>query len=130
MTKTAIQMVKTSLLRHIEGFSEKRVCWLRDKILKEGIWVKPLALDQEHNLVLDGQHRMEVALSIGLKCVPAVKYDYSSVKVWSLRENYEFDWVRVVDTVLSGTIYPYKTVKHEFGPSFPSCNHPLDELMI
>jgi L-serine kinase (ADP) len=130
MTKVVVEMVETIRLRHIEGYSAKRVSWLHDKILKEGIWTVPLALDQEHNLVLDGQHRMEVALSIGLKRVPAVKYDYSSVKVWSLRKNYEFDWARVVDTVLSGTIYPYKTVKHEFGPSSPSCNHPLDELMI
>jgi L-serine kinase (ADP) len=129
MTKVTIQMVETGFLRHIEGFSVKRVSWLRDKILKEGIWTKPLALDQEHNLVLDGQHRMEVALSIGLKHVPAVKYDYASVKVWSLRKNYEFDWERVVEIVLSGTIYPYKTVKHAFGSPFPSCSHPLEELM-
>ena len=122
-------MVETIRLRHIEGYSVKRVSWLKNKILKEGIWTKPLALDQEHNLVLDGQHRMEVALAIGLKYVPTVKYDYASVKVWSLRKNYEFDWKRVVETVLSGMTYPYKTVKHSFGTTFPSCKFSLPELM-
>lgn len=121
-------MVQTSVLKHIEGFSEKRVTWLKQKILDEGIWTKPLALDEEHNLVLDGQHRMEVAMSLGLKFVPAIKYDYSTIKVWSLRKTYSFNWSEVVNYVLSGSIYPYKTVKHDFGPSFPSCKYLISEL--
>ena len=128
MKKNPIQMVQTSVLKHIEGFSVKRVTWLKQKILDEGVWTKPLALDKKHNLVLDGQHRMEVAISLGLKFVPAIKYDYSTIKVWSLRKTYSFNWSEVVKYVLSGSIYPYKTVKHDFGPSFPSCKYLLSEL--
>lgn len=124
-----IEMVEVDTLKHIEGFSKKRVQWLKDKILKEGVWNKPLALEREHCLVLDGQHRMEVAKALGLKRVPAVKYEYAAVKIWSLRPGkYEFTWEMVVQRALVGDIYPYKTVKHEFPAPLPPCYFALDEL--
>lgn len=116
-------------LRHIEGFSRKRVEWLTNKILSEGIWSKPVALDSEHNLVLDGQHRMEAAKRIGLKWVPAVRYVYAEVEVWSLRPNHSFDWQTVVRRALADDPYPYKTVKHGFPEGgLPACRLPLEEL--
>ena len=53
-----IEMVDVTFLKHIEGFSKKRVQWLKDKIVREGVWNKPVALDVSHGLVLDGQHRI------------------------------------------------------------------------
>jgi len=127
--KIKIEMVEVDRLKHIEGFSKKRVQWLKDKIVSEGIWNKPVALDNEHGLVLDGQHRMEVARALGLKRIPAVKYSYPAVRIWSLRPGkYEFTWETVVLNALQGNIYPYKTVKHEFPLPLPSCSYALDEL--
>ena len=116
-----VELVPVLSLRHIEGFSPKRVEWLRSKILKEGIWTKPLALDKDEGLVLDGQHRMEVAISLDLTVVPAVKYDDAEVDVWSLRPKYSFDWKKVVENSLLGDIYPFKTVKHRFPVPLPEC---------
>jgi hypothetical protein len=127
--QSPIELVPVSRLKHIEGFSEKRVVWLMNKILSEGIWVKPLALEKTHQLVLDGQHRMEVARRLNLRQVPGVLYDYAKVDVWSLRKNYTFDWKVVVDKALSGEIYPYKTVKHRFPHDLPICCYKIDELM-
>ncbi|UJW80187.1 hypothetical protein [Hydrogenophaga sp. SL48] len=125
-----IEMVDVTFLKHIEGFSKKRVQWLKDKIVREGVWNKPVALDVSHGLVLDGQHRMEVAKALGLKRIPAIKYDYSAVKVWSLRPGkHEFTWETVVARALAGDIYPYKTVKHEFPVPLPACHFSIDELM-
>jgi hypothetical protein len=121
-------MVETRLLRHIEGFSPRRVEWLKNKIVRDGIWKKPIALDSDHHLVLDGQHRMEVALVLGLKRIPAVKFDYALVRVWSLRPKYTFDWQHVVERALAGDIYPYKTVKHAFPAAIPTCEFNLNEL--
>lgn len=124
-----IEMVDVALLKHIEGFSKKRVQWLKEKILREGVWNKPVALDGSHGLVLDGQHRMEVAKALGLKRIPAIKYDYSAVKVWSLRPGkHDFTWQTVVERALAGDIYPYKTVKHEFPVPLPACHFSIDEL--
>ncbi len=123
-----IELVPVLKLRHIEGFSERRVEKLKTKIVNEGVWIKPIALDNNENLVLDGQHRMEVARSLGLSVVPAVKYEYAEVEVWSLRPKYSFDWQKVVEKAVAGDIYPYKTVKHRFPTPLPSCEYSLDEL--
>jgi L-serine kinase (ADP) len=128
MVDPVIELVNVDSLRHIEGFSRRRVEWLKGKILKEAIWIKPIAIDDCHSLVLDGQHRMEVALALELKKVPAVKYDYSTVTVWSLRKNYVFDWKLVTERALIGDIYPYKTVKHRFPEAVPLCHYLIEEL--
>lgn len=123
-----IVFVSTSKLIHIEGFSKKRVSWLVEKIKDENIWTKPIAIDSLHYLVLDGQHRMEAAKLLGFKVVPAIKYDYSKVKLWSLRPNYQFDWQEVTKRSLEGKPYPYKTVKHEFDYKLPEIEIALEQL--
>lgn len=123
-----IILVPTNSLIHIEGFSKKRVNWLVDKIIKDNHWTNPLAIDSDYHLVLDGQHRMEAAKFLGFKNVPVIKYDYSNVKLWSLRPNYEFDWKEVTRRSLAGMPYPYKTVKHEFDMKLPKCEIPLETL--
>jgi hypothetical protein len=124
-----IELVSPALLRHLEGFSARRVAWLRERVVREGRWKKPIALDDEHNIVLDGQHRVEVAIALGLQRVPVVRYPYASVEVWSLRPKYQFTWRDVVRHVLGGEIYPYKTVKHRFPGKAAVCDYPLAELM-
>jgi hypothetical protein len=123
-----VVMVDPTKLRHIEGFSARRVKWLREKVVSEGRWIKPIALDDKHNLVLDGQHRMEVALALGLTRVPVVKFAYADVEVWSLRPNHKFTWKDVVERAIAGDIYPYKTVKHRFPRELPACDFALEEL--
>ena len=128
MSEKKIELVPVQSLLHIEGHSKKRVLWLTEKILEEQIWTKPIAIDDEYNLVLDGQHRMEVAKKLGFTLIPAIRYAYSDVKVWSLRPNYDFDWKLVVSRALTHDIYPYKTVKHEFPEPLPSCLISLKDL--
>jgi hypothetical protein len=124
-----IELVPPESLRHIEGFSSRRVAWLRAKVERDGRWTKPLAIDDEHALVMDGQHRMEVALELGLRRVPAVKYSYAAVEIWSLRPRISFTWRDVVARALAGDPYPYKTVKHRFPGEAPACDFRLEELM-
>lgn len=128
MQTIEIELVPVDRLVHIEGHSDKRVEWLMQKMRDEGIWTKPIAVDDAYFLVLDGQHRMEAALRLGLSRVPVVKYTYSSVKLWSLRPQYQFDWRLVTERSLAGDPYPYKTVKHEFPVPVPACAIPLAEL--
>lgn len=124
-----IEIVQVERLRHIEGFSRKRVEWLVDKIQDEGVWTKPLALDFEFDLVLDGQHRMEAAKVLELRLVPVVRYVYAEVEVWSLRPNHEFNWKRVTERALANQPYPYKTVKHRFpSGGLPPCAIALKAL--
>lgn len=124
-----IQFISPLKLTHIEDFDQSRVEWLKEKILREGVWTKPLAIDKDYNLVMDGQHRMEVALSLNLRLVPVVFFSYEKTKISSLRSEFEFDWKIVVDRAINKDPFPYKTVHHDFPKnSLPDCNITLDEL--
>jgi len=123
-----VSLIDPKTLRHIEGFSAKRVAWLKKKVLSEGLWTKPLCVEREHLLVMDGQHRMEVALALGLSVVPCLLFDYDDVEVWSLRHTEEVTRELVVQRSLGENIYPYKTAKHGFPIEVPAIEMPLESL--
>src|SRR6185437_9670641 len=122
-----VELIDVSTLRHIEGFSARRVTWLAKKISLEGVWKVPLVLDRRNHLVMDGQHRMEVARRLGLSLVPALLYGYDEVEVWSLRPgHYTVSPAEIVTRTLSGDIYPNKTAKHRFPcGTLPELSIPL-----
>ena len=124
-----IELLPVKSLTHIEGFSIKREKWLRKKILNEGRWSVPLKVDSEYKLVMDGQHRMEVAKNLDLKFVPCIVYKYLDVKVWSLRKEYEVTQSEIINNYKKNYIYPYKTAKHKFphGENIV-INYKLEEL--
>jgi len=121
--------VNVDQLKHIEDFGRKRVDWLKNKILSEGVWTVPLKIEKKNFLVMDGQHRMEVAKLLNLKYVPCILYSYDEVKVWSLRDNYEVNADLITQRVFEDNIYPYKTAKHAFPDSGDlKCEIPLSQL--
>ena len=126
--ETKIKLVKTSFLRHVEDYSEKRVKWLREKIVGEGIWNKPICIDGEFGIVMDGQHRMEVAKELGFTVVPALTFNHDDVDFWSLRKSHQVNKEKIMENFESGKIYPYKTVKYGFPVDVPSCSFNLAEL--
>lgn len=128
MPNGQIKLIPTELLRHIEGYSKKRVAWLVEKIKTEACWTKPLCISEDHYLVMDGQHRMEAAKILGLPYVPCVVFNYHAVEIWSLRDNYHVDHETVINRAIHDNIYPYKTVKHRFPSDIPALSIALAEL--
>jgi len=126
-----VELIEVCTLRHIEGFSARRVAWLEKKITREGVWTVPVVLDRSHHLVMDGQHRMEVARRLGLAVIPALLYRYDQVEVWSLRpEKYTVSGPEVMRRALTGDTYPYKTAKHRFPcGKLPEISIPLYQLL-
>ena len=59
-------LIDPKKLNPIEGHSIERVNWLSEKIVSEGYWSKPIAIAKEHNLVMDGHHRLESSLKLNL----------------------------------------------------------------
>ena len=123
-----IELVEVSKLSHVEGYSGKRVNWLMEKITQEGVWNLPICIDRDFGIVMDGQHRLEVAKALDLSLIPAVKFSHSEVDFWSLRDNHEVSLEKILDNFKSGEIYPYKTVKYGFPFPIPSCSISVGEL--
>jgi choline kinase len=109
-----IVLIEIEKLKHVEGFDDERAALLVEKIQNDGIWTLPVYIEKNHNIVLDGQHRVEAARKMDLKYIPVIGFDYNELSVWTLRKEEKVDVDTVVRRVNSGNIYPYKTVKHRF----------------
>ena len=105
-------------LNPIEDFDSNRVDWLKEKIQKEEKWTVPLAVAQEHNLVMDGHHRLQVALNLNLQKIPCFIYSYSLIKTFSLRKEVKVSSEIIIKNFLHSKIFPYKTAKHELSIPF------------
>jgi len=112
-----------------EGFGPKKVKSLKNKILKDGIWIRPICVDKKYFLIMDGHHRFEVAKQLGFKHIPCKLYNYDEVEVRSMRKNYRITKKLIIKRALSGNVYPYKTVKHKFPGGYPKSNVPIDLLL-
>lgn len=125
-----MKLVKLTLLKHIEAFSPTRVANMTRKIRDRGILERPICVEENHWLILDGQHRYQVAKALGLKYIPCQLFDYSDedLLVWSLRDDCEVSKELVIERSLSGNIYPYKTAKHKFPRKKLKPMIPLDVL--
>lgn len=124
-----ITMVDVHSLHSIEDHNKERVRELQEKILNEGKWTVPVIVTKGSNLVLDGQHRFEVAKNLNLKNIPAILVDYNDVLVWTLRKEISVSAKKVENMILKKhELYPYKTVKHKFKFIIPSIHYSIDEL--
>lgn len=122
------EMVEVDKLLPIEKFIKNRIPTVKNKILRDGYWTKPVVIDKKHHLIMDGHHRFEVAKRLGFKKIPAISYDYSKVQIWSLRESELVTHELVRHRALVNDIYPNKTVKHEFPFQLPNIKVKLEEL--
>jgi len=75
---------------------------------------EPIRIEKNHNLILDGHRRYHLLKESGVKKIKVIKFDYSEVDVWSLREEINITKESVIEKIQDGWIYPYKTVKHKF----------------
>jgi hypothetical protein len=125
-----VELIEVKKLKHIEGHSSARVELIKDRICAAGFWLRPIYVEKNYFLVLDGQHRMEAAKLLGLKYIPAQLFDYNEVEVWSLRAEEAVARDIVIERARSGDIYPYKTVKHRFENQVTKIKFSLNDLKV
>lgn len=123
-----VKLLSISKLRPIEGIITDRSSELAEKIKKEGVWTKPLFVDHKDFLIMDGHHRYNAALQLGIRRVPIIQLDYRDIPIWSLRAGIDVSPSSVRKHVLFGKIFPSKTVKHNFKFDPPQCCYSLKDL--
>lgn len=124
-----ISLISIEKLKPIEDFIKERADQLFDTISKNEYWIKPIVIEREHHLILDGHHRFDVAKRMGLTHIPVVIVDYKDIEIWSLRPEEKVTHELVVSRALSDNIYPNKTVKHHFPFAIPECKIPIKNLV-
>ena len=112
-------LINPKKLNPIEDHIKERVDWLSKKIITEGYWSNPICIAKEHNLVMDGHHRLEASLKLGLNRVPCFIFSYKEIHIYSLRDGIEVSHEIIIKNFLKSKIFPYKTAKHELpSPKF------------
>lgn len=99
-------------------------------IRARGSWLEPIAVDREHGIVMDGNHRLCAARYLGLQYVPCVLVDYAdpglTVLDWTTGAPFDID--SIYRTVLAQRLFPHKTTRHLFSPGLPRTDVGLARL--
>jgi len=144
LTKTLLRsdaavLVKiTELIGHeqtIEEYLEE----LKNTIRSDGVLKKPIVVDEKHNVIIDGHHRLEALKRLRCQKIPVyfINYESQMVKIESWRDTEPITKDVVIRSALEGKKLPPKTTRHMVRASThwvhishiqKEINIPLEEL--
>lgn len=110
----AVRIVEMSLLKGHEKIDAQRLANLKAEIESDGILKKPIVVDVNTNVVLDGHHRIGALQALGCSKIPAVFVDYQSPKIGvkTAEDGEEYPKRKVIETALKGELLPPKSTWH------------------
>ena len=89
---------------------------LVDQIRADGYIRRPVLVDAEHFVVLDGHHRVEALRILGCTRIPAYLVDYDDPAIglttWPEAKVKTVSKKEVIERGLRGQLYPPKTTRH------------------
>ena len=127
-----VVFVDISSLRGHEEVISDNLAKRKDKLLSKGFY-KPIIVDRESMVILDGHHKWTAAKSLGLARVPVIMVDYLIdesvlVDVWPDCGKESVTKTEVLEMGVSGDVFPPKTSRHTLPFKIPSIRIPLSEL--
>ena len=127
-----VVLVETASLRGHEEVIPDNLETRTAKLLSKGFY-KPIIVDRESMVILDGHHKWTAATSLGLVRVPVILVDYLIdegvlVDVWPDCGKESITKTEVLEMGLSGDVFPPKTSRHTLPFNIPSIRIPLSEL--
>jgi ParB-like chromosome segregation protein Spo0J len=109
-----IRLINLKELKEHEEIELKRLKRLKNKIKKEKIFKKPIAVDKNTKIIIDGHARFNSLKELGYSKIPAYIIDYNSpkilVKTW--KNNKRLTKKDVLTAGLNGKKLPPKTSKN------------------
>ena len=128
-----IVLIEVSKLLPHEEIKQKKFRKLIDLVKKRGGLYEPILVDRETKTLLDGHHRYNTALHLGLKFIPGIEVDYledKSIQVesWPGKEEMKITKESVLSMAKSGNLFPPKTSKHSISFEYPKQFFSLEEL--
>lgn len=128
-----IVLIEVSKLLPHEEIKQKKFRKLIDLVKKRGGLYEPILVDRETKTLLDGHHRYNTALHLGLKFIPGIEVDYledKSIQVesWPGKEEMKITKESVLSMAKSENLFPPKTSKHSISFEYPKQFFSLEEL--
>ncbi len=113
--KTIFKLLKIDGLKPHEQTQSDRLRKLKKEILKDGFLEKPIIVDINTKVILDGHHRFNILRELGLKLMPVWLIDYQSEKIqviaWKKEENVTKE--DILQAGLTGKLLKPKTSRHK-----------------
>jgi ParB-like nuclease domain len=125
---SAISLLNVSHLLKHEQVDPDRVAELMNSITRIGVWTEPICVDAETKVIMDGHHRYEAAIQLGLAFIPARGFAYSEVIIRSRRDDFRIDAAEIRRRAMAGNLYPPKTTHHVFPTQTRRCAISLKDL--
>ena len=121
------------ILRPHELTRPKKVDELEKMTNRWSAYVLPLVVDKNTGVILDGHHRHQVALRLGLQCLPCVQVDYMGdetveLEAWPNCGRDSITKEEVVQAGLNGDLFDPKTSRHRLSDHLPPISVPLSRL--
>ena len=129
----AWELVDIAHLRPHEHIRPQRVEEMYRKIYMNNFFHKPLLVDRTTMTILDGHHRYNAGLRLGLTSVPAIVVDYLedeavSVEAWHPQEHRSVSKQDVLAAATGSDLMPPKSTRHAIGTTIPRLQVPLSKL--
>lgn len=111
-----IKLLKLTELKRHEQIMESRVLQLMKIIKNKGVFNKPIIVEKNTKIILDGHHRVEAMKKLGYQKIPAELVDYKDIKVKLRHKNLPISLIRelVLLSGSRGSLLPRKTTKHYY----------------
>jgi ParB-like chromosome segregation protein Spo0J len=129
-----VDLIPLENLRPHELTIPKKVDELEKMTNRWKAYVLPLVVDKNTGVILDGHHRHQVALRLGLKSLPCVQVDYQGddsveLDVWPNCGRESITKEEVVQAGLQGELFQPKTSRHRLSDHLPPISVPLTRLL-
>jgi hypothetical protein len=118
-----LEIVPTSSLKPLEKVLPSHLKNLENLILNDQVIRKPIIVDRDHNIVLDGSHRYAFLIKYGYEFAPIIKVNYNDESIFvgnHLKHRYIQDKSfvisksEVISRGLNEDIYSARTTRHFF----------------
>ena len=128
--RAVLALVDINILKPHERTIEERVRLLENDIRKKRVLLKPILVDANTMVILDGHHRVEALRRLGARYIAALLVDYedSCVSVSSWRPGWTITKSTVIQAALSGKLFPPRTSRHRLCFKIPSVHIHLNLL--
>lgn len=128
--RSGVLLRSVETIRSTEAIDVESCLALRDNIVDSGRWTHPIVVDKGSGLIMDGNHRYQVAKILGFRLIPCVEMNYfdEGVEVRHWNSGAPFPIQRILELVDSREVFPYKSTRHSFPVDIPETAIPIARL--
>ncbi len=123
-----LKVMDINLLKAHEEVDKSHVQEIKEALLKDSMQIEPILVENKHNIILDGHHRVEALKDLGFTKIAAYLVSYDDVKLDSWRPEIKLEKAQVIKNALQGKLFPPRTTKHIFDGKPVKANVDLKHL--